>query len=162
MVGMDQDKMIAFVAGCDEPDKLRTIIDNARKRGAGRLADAAFRRLIAILPEEKPGSLEHDFWQTIHAFEHLLTEERGKTTRLSRTRQKVARVGVRQTLADWAVATQETEGFRMLLERGMPELSGEAVVLRNADQFTPEMVAAARARLEAAGIDPDGLPARVS
>ena len=155
---MDEGKMIAFVAGCDEPDKLRTIIDNAKKRGAERLADAAFRRLIAILPAERPGSLEHDFWQTIHAFEHLLTEERGRTTRLSRTRQKVARVGVQQTLADWAVATQETDGFRMLLDRDMPELSGEAVILRNADHFGPEMIAAARTRLESAGVDPDALP----
>jgi hypothetical protein len=89
-----------------------------------------------------------------HAFEHLLTEERGKTTRLPRTRQKVARVGMQQTLADWAVATQETDGFRMLLDRGMPELSGEAVILRNADHFAPDMVAAARARLELAGVDP--------
>ena len=47
-----------------------------------RLADLAFRRLIAILPQEQPGTIEHDFWQTIHAFEHALTEERGKTTRL--------------------------------------------------------------------------------
>ena len=54
--------------------------------------------------------------QTIHAFEHILSEERGKTTRLARTRQKVARVGVVQTLQDWATSAKSTDGFTMLLE----------------------------------------------
>ncbi|WP_027155600.1 hypothetical protein [Mesorhizobium sp. WSM2561] len=56
------------------------------------IAEAAFRRLVAVLPKEKPGSIEHDFWQTIQGFEMILSDERGKTTRLTRTRQKVARL----------------------------------------------------------------------
>jgi hypothetical protein len=79
--------------------------------------DAAFRRLIAILPKNKPGTVEYDLWRTIYAFEHVLTSERGKTTRLSRTRQKVARVGEIETLKDRAIATQSTDGFNMLIGR---------------------------------------------
>jgi hypothetical protein len=102
--------------------------------------------------------VEHDFWQTIHAFEHVLSEERGKTTRLSRTRQKVARAGVVQTLHDWAMSAKSTDGFDMLLERNIPELTGEAIVLRHALQFGAEVVAAAKRRLEAADIDLATLP----
>jgi hypothetical protein len=46
------------------------------------------------------------------------------------------------------------------LDRGMPELTGEAVILRHTDLFDPEVVAAARTRLVAAGVDVDQLPAR--
>jgi hypothetical protein len=72
---------------------------------------------------------------------------------VSRTRQKVARVGVEKTLIDWALGGNETDGFKMLLERDMPELTGEAVVLRHASQFEPPVVSAARQRLVDAGVD---------
>jgi hypothetical protein len=111
-----------------------------------------------VLPKEKPGTVEHDFWQTIHAFKHVLSEERGKTTRLARTRQKVARVGEVQTLQDWATSAKSTDSFEMLLERNMPELTGEAIVLRHARRFAAEVVAAARQRLETAGVDIVALP----
>jgi hypothetical protein len=154
----DLTKILALIEGCDDPEKLRVWIKNARKNGEATVADAAFRRLIAILPKEKPGTVEHDFWQTIFAFEQALSEERGKTTRLARTRQKVARVGEIQTLRDWALSAANTEGFAMLLERNMPELTGEAIVLRHADSFEAEVVAAARCRLEEAGVDVRSLP----
>lgn len=149
----DHARIEAQIAACDDPTKLRRWIANAKAKGEAGIAEAAFRRLIAVLPQEQPGTIEHDFWQTIHAFEHALTEERGKTTRLARTRQKVARVGVVQTLKDWALSGKSTDGFEMLLERGMPELTGEAIVLRHAGAFEENVVAAARRRLDDAGVD---------
>ena len=77
----DAQKMLNLIGSCEDPEKLRSWHANARKAAHLDLAEAAFRKLIAILPEEKPGSVEHDFWQTIHAFEHILKEERGKTVR---------------------------------------------------------------------------------
>ncbi|MGE4251301.1 MAG: hypothetical protein AB7F09_18090 [Parvibaculaceae bacterium] len=154
----DYTKILALIEVCEDPEKLRTWISNSRASGATEIAEKAFRRLVAILPEEKPGTVEHDFWQTIYAFEHVLTEERGKTTRLARTRQKVARVGEIQTLKDWALSDKSTDGFAMLLERNMPELTGEAIVLRHRDKFNVEVVAAAERRLAEAGIDVGSLP----
>lgn len=154
----DVTKILELIGNCDDPERLRSWIKNARDKGEPRVADAAFPRLVSILPKEKPGTVEHDFWQTIHAFEHVLSEERGKTTRLARTRQKVARVGETQTLQDWAMSASSTDGFSMLLERNMPELTGEAIVLRHARQFGAEVVAAARRRLEAAGTNVATLP----
>ena len=149
----DESRMLAFVASCDDPEKLRTIIKNARERGAHDLADAAFRKRVSILPSEKPGTVEHDLWRMVYAFEAVLTEENGKTKRLSRTRQKVKRDGVRKTLIDWALSSKATDGFNMLLERTMPELLGEAIILRHPDEFDSDVVTAARNRLEAADID---------
>jgi hypothetical protein len=65
----------------------------------------------------------------------------------------VGRVGVLATLKSWAKRTSDTDGFTMLMERNMPELTGEAIVLRHASQFDPEVVAAARGRLEKEGVD---------
>ena len=153
MVKADIPGMIEFVSSCEDPEKLRRIVENARKREAVALADAALRKLVSVLPSERPGTVEFDFWRTIHCFEHVLTEERGRTTKLSRTRQKVRRVGVVQTLIDWALDTKQTDGFRMLLERNMPELTGEAIILRHPDKFEHLVVSAAHARLEAVGVD---------
>jgi len=146
-------RMLDLIGICDDPAKLRSWRDNARNAGQLDLADAAFRRLIAILPEENPGTVEHDFWQTVHAFEQLLKEERGKTVRLSRTRQMVARVGVVAALESWAKRTSDTDGFTMLMERNLPELTGEAIVLRHPANFDDDVKAAARDRLERAGVD---------
>ena len=130
-----------------DPGQLRQWIVNAQRLGSKEVEDAAFRRLIEVSPADEPGTVEHDLWRTVAAFEHLLTQERKKTTRLSRTRQKLARVGVVQTLTDWASDTKQTDGFNMLIERGMPELTGEAIVLRHADRFPDTVTTAARERL---------------
>jgi hypothetical protein len=139
-------------------DKLKNILANARKQGEKEVEDAAFRRLISVSPSQQPGTVEHDFWQTVYAFEDSLSHERGRTTLLARTRQKVSKVGVVQTLIDWALSSGPTQGFQMLLDRGMPELTGEAIVLRHPKRFDDAVRTAARKRLEAAGVDVAKLP----
>ncbi|HXL99941.1 MAG TPA: hypothetical protein VN932_08420 [Rhizomicrobium sp.] len=149
----DHAKILAFIAQCDDAAKLRQLLKNAYEQEADDVADAAFRKLAALVPSEQPGTVAYDFWRTVNAFELMLTVERERTTLLSRTRQKVKRDGVVKTLEDWAVSKKATPGFRMLLERGMPELTGEAIVLRHTSHFGADVTAAARRRLEAAGID---------
>lgn len=146
-------KILASIAGSTDADQLRRFRANAQRMCVAVIADAAFRRLIEILPEQAPGSIEHDFWMTIHAFEEILRDERGKTVRLSRTRQKIARVGVKQTLIDFAISKAPTDGFNMLIERGLPELTGEALVLKHSESFDSEVQAAAKQRLENVGVD---------
>lgn len=149
-------KMLASISKCDDPEMLRSWIANARKKGDQEIIAAAFRRLISIVPNEKPGSVEYDFWQMINAFEFALREEHGKTVRLSRTRQKVKRDGVIETLKDWATKPNETSGFAMLIELGMPEYTGEAIVLRHPDKFDAKTIGAAQMRLTKAGINTTG------
>lgn len=150
---VDDTRQLAFIKGCEDPGRLRNLIDNARRQGADMVAEAAFHRLISLVPEEREGSVEHDFWRTVNAFEFLLSKEKGKTIQLSRTRQKVGRVGVVQTLTDWATDAKETDGFQKLLELGLPELTGEAIVLRHPDRFDEARRHAARQRLVLAGVD---------
>ena len=144
MIG--RQKILDRIADCTDPDKLKNWIANARREGAEDVEKAAFKRLISIAPSEAPGTVEHDFWQTIHAFEYVLSDERGKTTILSRTRQKVALVGVEKTLTDWALNTE--------LPRGDVAVH-QAIVLRHPRKFDSDVVSAARERLQEAGVDVD-------
>lgn len=149
----DHTKVLATIANSTDAHQLRRFRENAKRMGVTVVADAAFRRLIEVLPEETPGSIEHDFWMTIHAFEEVLRDERGKTIRLSRTRQKIGRVGVKQTLIDFATSKAPTDGFNMLIERGLPELTGEALVLKHSESFDSDVQIAAKQRLQDAGVD---------
>lgn len=150
---LDHSKILSAIAATDDADRLRQFRENAQKNGVDEVADAAFRRLIEIVSSETPGTLEHDFCSMVTAFEEHRRFDRGKKSPMHRTREKVARVGIHQTLADFATDRKPTAGFEQLLEWGMPELTGEAIVLRHQSEFEPEVTAAARRRLEDAGID---------
>lgn len=142
------ERALKAIESSSDPKGLRQIATNARKRGELTVARAADIRLYEILPSEKPGSFEYDVWRSIYALEGTLTNERGKTTRLGRTRQKIARVGELQTVNDLIVGTKKpSEGFTMLIERGMPELTFEAVALRHPDRFNRITLDAASRRL---------------
>lgn len=130
-------KIIAVIENCDDAEKLKTIRQNALRQNEIEIAEIAFKKLVSIVPAENPGTVEYDFWQTVNAFEYSLSEERGRTTRLTRTRQKVNRVGVVQTLTDWAISKEVTDGFKMLLERGMPELTGKQSYCATPIHFHP-------------------------
>ena len=148
----EHSKLLDTISRKTDPDELRLLMARAKEKGIKEVHEAAFRRLVEVLPAAAPGTIEHDFWKSITAFEEILTAERGRTTRLGRTRQKVQRVGVAQTLSDWATGGA-SQGFDMLIDLGLPELTGEAVVLRHSDQFEQPVVAAARERLHGAGHD---------
>jgi hypothetical protein len=140
------------IAKLDDASSLRTMMLNARAKGSTTVYQAAFRRIAELVPDETPGSLEHDFWKTTLAYEQLLTEKNGRTTRASRLRQKVARAGIVQTMEDLCTAKSQSEGFKLLVAQGMPELTAEWIVLAHSGSFSDRAVEAARARLEKAGI----------
>lgn len=145
------ERILKMIGNSTVPKALRQIAENARKRGQLTVARAAELRLYEVLPSEMPGSFEHDVWRSIHALEGTLTNERGKTTRLGRTRQKIARVGELATVTDLIVGTKKpSEGFTMLIERQMPELTFEAVALRHPEKFDQNALNAASERLDIA------------
>jgi hypothetical protein len=146
-------RSLDYIESCDSPEKLRQIATNAHKQGNETVREAARRRLYEVLPSEKPGTVEYDVWQSIHALEDTLSHERGKTTRLSRTRQKIQKDKEVQTVAD-LVMKRASEGFHMLAERNLPELTFEAVALRHPDVFDEDVRRAATERLHEIGYKP--------
>lgn len=145
-------KLIEKIQVSTDVAHLRNWIENGTRQGAPEVVDAARRRLIeveaAAVLDDTSDPLVLDFWKSITALELALTDERGKTTRLARTRQKLKRVGVLQTLIDLTMKSTPSEGYYLLKERGMLDLSAEAVVLRFPDRFDEGVLRAARTRLE--------------
>jgi hypothetical protein len=146
------DRALTFIAVCSDARKLKQMAENAKAHGAADVEQAALLRLYAVLPAAEPGTLEHDVWQSVYALEGALKAERGKTTLLSRTRQKLKRDGEVVTVID-LVTGKASAGFQMLLDRHMPELTFEAVALRHPHRFTSELLAAAEKRLADAGVN---------
>ena len=144
---------LAQIETIEDPARLRNLIENARRQKSHVVEAAAFQRLCFVQPEATPGTIEHDVWQSIHALEEMLLEERGRTTRLSRTRQKIARHGEAKTASDLTMKADASAGFRDLLARGHPELTFEAIVLKHPKTFDEEVQEAAEARLRDAGVD---------
>ncbi|MFT4793817.1 MAG: hypothetical protein ACI9ZM_001972 [Paracoccaceae bacterium] len=154
----DNSRIFAAIEVQTDPAKLRALMANARRKSVVDVYAAAFRRLTDIAPEEEPGTVEYDFWKGIAAVEQTLLEERGKAVRATRTRQMVRKHGVIGTLGKLVTAKADDDGFDQIMARDLPELTGEAVVIKHSSAFEPEIIAAARARLARAGVDPGALP----
>ena len=135
-----------------DKDKLRTLMTNAKRLGRDDVYQDAFRQLCRAEGRNIADPLESEFASVMRALEQALTEEAGKTKRLNRTRQKLDRVGVRQTLADLALKPNPSMGFLKLVEFGMADMSAESLILKYRDEFDQDVVAAARRRLDEYGI----------
>lgn len=96
--------------------------------------------------------LDRDFHKTLRAYEELLTEKNRRTTHAAYTRRKLKNKGVVQCLEDWAMDMKETDGFKLLVAKGMSELTGEYLVLKHAKYFSSAALANARTKLDKHGI----------
>jgi hypothetical protein len=135
--------------------KLRNWMVNAKRLGRDDIYQAAFRQLCRIEGRDLDDPLGAEFAGVMRALEEALTEEAGKTKRLSRTRQKLKRAGVRQTLADLALKPQPSVGFLKLIEFGMADMSAESLILKYRAEFEPAVIEAAKERLAKYGIGTD-------
>lgn len=137
-----------------DKDKLRNWMANARRLGREDVYREAFRQLCRIEGRNIDDPLESEFAIVMRALEEALTEKSGKTKRLNRTRRKLNRVGVRQTLADLALKPKPPVGFMKLVEFNMADMSAEALILKYQSDFDADVVVAARRRLEEYGVIP--------
>ncbi|MCW5646935.1 MAG: hypothetical protein KIT23_06905 [Sphingopyxis sp.] len=141
------EQALARIALCEVPSKLKTMIKNAQRHAQPEVVRAAQLRLYAVSPAAESGTLEHDVWQSIYALEDALAQERGKTIRLSRTRQMIARKDEQQTVAALVSKKTASDGFGMLVDRDMLDLTFESVALRHADRFDQNTLEMCRNRL---------------
>jgi hypothetical protein len=136
-----------------DKDKLRNWMANAKRHKRDDIYQAAFRQLCRIEGRNIDDPLEAEFAVVMRALGEALSEESGTTKRLNRTRQKLNRVGVRQTLSDLAMKPTPSTGFLKLVEFGMArELSAEALILKYRAEFDQAVVEAAQRRLAVYGI----------
>lgn len=135
------------IAGYTDPNDLRTLMTNAKRLGRDDIWREAFQRLCSLEGADQTEPLHRDFYQTLAAYEHLLSQKNGRATRASRTRLKLKSKGVVQCLEDWVTSKTPTEGYELLMANGMAEMTGERLVLKYPEQFSADATAAAKARL---------------
>lgn len=139
------------------PEECRTVLERAKTKGLDDVYRAVFRRycrLAQVGSDDPSDPIVREFAKVLAAYEQILTEKNKRTTRASRTRQKIERKGVAASLIDWTHAAKETPGFNALVSAGLSELIGEYLVTKFAERFAPETVSLARARLIAHGASP--------
>lgn len=136
----------------NDADKLRKIMVNAYRIGDTEYAERAKRRVWEL---NKVGNTELDrrFGEIIAVYESLLTERNDRTTRATRTWQKVRNKGVKQAIIEWVTSKQERQGFIDLVEAGYGEYTIEALVAAMPQEFDAVVVIAARKRLAGSGIN---------
>jgi hypothetical protein len=126
---------------------LRTLMVNAKRLGREDVWRDAFRRLCALEGADQADPLHRDFYEMLAAYEHLLSEKNARATRATPTRLKAKNKGVVHCLEEWALNKTPTEGYELLVAKGLSELTGEHLVLKYPEQFSPAAVAAAKARI---------------
>jgi hypothetical protein len=137
------------------PDECRTAMERALKRNLSNVYDAAFKRyceLVGRSNDDPSDPLVCDFYKTLAAYEQLLTEKNGRNTAASRTRRKIDNKGIHQSLIEWTRGKVETNGFKLLVSKGLSEYTGEFLVVRYSSRFPDDVVALAKQRLVEHGI----------
>jgi hypothetical protein len=136
--------------------KLKTIADcrrvmvRAKQQGREDIYLQVFKRQCELVGNENDDPndpLIRRFHETLGAYEQLLSEKNHSNTAATRTRQKIANKGVYQSLMEWTRGKAETNGFKLLVEAGLPEFTAEYLVAQYADRFPPDVVELARDRL---------------
>jgi hypothetical protein len=135
----------------NDANKLRKIMVNAYRIGDTEYAERAKRRVWEL---NRLGDTELDrrFGEIIAAYESFLTERNDRTTRATRTWQKVRNKGVKQAIIEWVTLKQERQGFIDLVEAGYGDFTIEALVVSMSQEFDDYVVRAAYKRLRSAGV----------
>ena len=140
---------------------LRVLLADARERGSKVVEEAAYEKLCAVRIADKTnadtGTVENDIWRSVVETEELLGEKRGRTMRLSRTRQMIYRHGAKNTVIKIVLKKDSSTGFGDMMELGRPDLLFEAIALRHPDEFDAETRSVSWKRLDDRGIDPDDI-----
>ena len=141
----------------DTLKKCENFAKNATERGRPDLAKEARQRAVQLKAEEHGANstAEKEALQAVYAYEDLLTNKNGRTTRASRTWQMIKRHGIIEAVERAVKRDAVTQGYTMLVEMGLEEFAFEAVILRHPEVFSNESVDISRARLAEWGIDAD-------
>lgn len=129
--------------------ELKVLLENARRIRNVEWVERAERR-IEELRRIGDDDLSVRFLAIMKIYEDFLTEKNGRKTRASYTWRKVADLGLRQALADWALSKQAASGFTQLVDDDKIEHTAEHLVVSFPDQFQQNVVEAAKLRLNMA------------
>lgn len=114
------------------------------------LAKAAKRRSVELKAAEHGASTdaEREALEAVYAYERVLSEQRGKTIRASRTWQMIKRHGIIGAVERAVDRKDTTPAYQMLVDLGMQDFAFEAVILRHPSVFSDTAVERSQKRME--------------
>jgi hypothetical protein len=151
-----KEKTLYSVSGPKTPADCRIVMERLKKKGLRSEYQSVLEqycRLIGKQNDDPSDPLVQDFYETLAAYEQLLSEKNGRTTLASRTREKIRNKGISQSLIEWTCGNGETNGFNLLLEHGLHKYTGEYLVVKYADRSPRDVVELAGQRLSKHGLE---------
>jgi hypothetical protein len=127
------------------------VLERSKEKEMADVYRAVFKRYCQLVGHENDDPsdpLVAEFFETLAAYEQLLTEKNGVRTTAARTRQKIKNKGIHQSLVEWALSKAATNGFNLLVDAGLPEYTSEYLVVKYADRFPKHVVDRASGRLK--------------
>lgn len=136
-----------------DPEKLRKLMANAVRLGYADLAFGCQMRIAELAGAAQTGDVERAFFTGLVAAEEFRTADNGRSTKLIKIRAKHKKFGAIRVLSDQMMEPDLTDGFATLVQHGRSDLTGEAIVLSHEDEFSVDVVNAARKKLMDQGVD---------
>jgi hypothetical protein len=143
---MPPDSIITKLA---TPEECLSFEKNALLRNRPDLAKEARRRAIQLRAEKYGAKTdaEKECLEAVYAYERVLTDKNGKTTRANRTWQMIKRHGIIPAVERAVSRPVETAGYTALVEKGLEDFAFEAVILRHPQHFSQEAITRSRERV---------------
>ncbi len=150
-VMVDIEKALKSIAAETDTKKLKNWMVNGEKHGKREIVAAVANRVAELEGFDYSDPIEREVYQALKVAEACATLKNGKTTRLSRTRQKLAKETPLE-FTKWVLrpSMKTTQGFDILHEYNLLEHTCEAIALRHPHNFTDDELATAKERLERA------------
>jgi hypothetical protein len=136
------DKLIETLKDADDCARLADVFSE--------LANKARLRSVE-LRAQKHGyktSVESELAKAIYAYEDILTLNNKRKTHATRTWQMVKRYGIIKAAEKAVNRPVEPKGYRVLVERGLKDLTFEAVITKYPKEFRHDIVNLSKTRLE--------------
>ena len=122
------------------PEKCEIFAKNCIAKGRMDLANQARQRAVQLKAEAygAKSAAEKEALEAVYAYEAVLTERNGRTTRASRTWQMIKKHGIIGAVERAVNRPDETQGYKALIDLGLEEYAFEAVILKYPSLFSPE------------------------
>ncbi len=140
--------MVDIVDKLKTPEECERLIKNVQIR-LPEMALRARRKAIELRAAKHnvTSAAEREALQAVYAYEEILSKKHGRRTRASRTWQMIKRRGIIGAVEKAVNRPQETIGYTILMEMGLPDLAFESVILRYPTLFSSEAVERSKARM---------------
>ena len=128
-----------------DPDECQRLADVFSK-----LANKARLRSMELRAQKHgyKSRVESELAKAIYAYEDILTINNKRKTHATRTWQMVKKYGIVHAAERAVNRPVEPMGYRVLVERGMKDLTFEAVIAKYPKEFSLDIVILAKSRLE--------------